>query len=680
MVTSDTDKASILNQYFISQSKLPPIPPGFRLPPLHFVTDSRISSIQTTEADVLKILKSLKIDKANGPDGISNRLLKSTAESLAMPLSKLFNLSLSQGKFPSQWKQANVSPIHKKDNRQHVSNYRPISLLSCISKVLEKVVFLKLYKYSSENSLLTEKNSGFKPLDSTINQLIHITNTIYEALNRKEDVCAVYLDVSRAFDKVYHPGLIHKFRQMGIEGPLLDWLQSYLSNRKQRVVINGSESDSGSPEAGVPQGSILGPLFFLFFINDIVNDIESLIYLFADDTSLMEAIKNITESFNKINRDLQRIQSWANQWLVTFNAVKTVFMYITLKQTRPLLPNLYFNNSQITEVTSHTHLGLTLSNNMSWCNHISRITNKASKCLTLLKRIRRIVPRSCLETLFTTMIRPILEYGCPIFDNCTTQQSLLLEKVQREGGLLCTGAYRRTNHVTLLSELGWSPLATRRKCQKLTIFYKMVNQLVPAYLSELCPMTVGQITSRNLRNSMNIQLTKSRITCFKRSFLPSSIKEWNQIPIEIRNSPTLQNFKTKITKVFYSEKNKLFSSCTGPNGINHSRLRMGLSALNSHRHNYSLINYKNCVYCNAPKEDALHYFLQCSYWHSQRVDLLTGLCSLIAPGIHYTLLPQLDAAYTLNLFLCGCNDYSSEVNQAIFTHVQKFIENTDRFL
>ena len=193
-----------------------------------------------------------------------------------------------------------------------------------------------------------------------MNQLISITHKIHEALEQGEDICMVFLDVSKAFDRVYHEGLLFKLASFGISGSLLRWFKSYLSNRKQRVIINGQESDWQHTTAGVPQGSILGPLLFLVFVNDIVDNLKTTPFIFADDTSLMEAISDPRHSFVKANQDLATLSKWASQWQVTFNALKTEYMIISLKPFPPDCPELVLNGTQITQVTSPTHLGLNI--------------------------------------------------------------------------------------------------------------------------------------------------------------------------------------------------------------------------------------------------------------------------------------------------------------------------------
>ena len=211
----------------------------------------------------------------------------------------MFNLSLDWGEFPSIWKRANVTPIHKKDSKSKTDNYRPISLLSCVGKILEKIVFKYMFNYFRDNFLISLHQSGFTPGDNTINQLVYLYHTLCEALDKKKDVRIVFCDISKAFDRVWHAGLVHKLRCMGIKGKLLNWLISYLQDRYQRVVIKGQTSAWGKIKAGVPQGSVLGPLLFLVYINDLVNEVRNNIKLFADDTVLFITVDNAEEGSSK---------------------------------------------------------------------------------------------------------------------------------------------------------------------------------------------------------------------------------------------------------------------------------------------------------------------------------------------------------------------------------------------
>ena len=236
-------------------------------------------------AEVESVLNSLPLGKASGPDTVNNKILKELSVELSSPFADLFNQSLSTSTFPDAWKEAYVSPIFKNGDRSIPGNYRPISLLSTIGKVFERIIFKQTFIYPNRNNILTSLQSGFVPGDATANQLVYLYNAFTEAIDSGKEVRAIFCDISKAFDRVLHGGLIHKLKCIGIHGSL-NWFSSYLSGRKQKVVIPGAQSNWQYIKAGVPQESILGPLLFLIFINDTVVDINANIRLFADDTSL----------------------------------------------------------------------------------------------------------------------------------------------------------------------------------------------------------------------------------------------------------------------------------------------------------------------------------------------------------------------------------------------------------
>ena len=227
---------------------------------------------------------------------------------------------MESGSFPSEWKKGNVVPIHKKDDKQCLKNYRPISLLPICGKIFEKLIFNEMFKFFIENELISPNQSGFKPGDSCINQLLAITHEIYKSFDDGFEVRGVFLDISKAFDKVWHEGLIFKLKQNGISDNLLNLLCDFLRNRKQRVLLNGQVSDWPDVRAGVPQGSILGTLLFLIYINNLSEGLSSNAKLFADDTSLFSVIHDSNTSALELNSDLARTNRWEFQWKMNFNS------------------------------------------------------------------------------------------------------------------------------------------------------------------------------------------------------------------------------------------------------------------------------------------------------------------------------------------------------------------------
>ena len=318
-ITDFTEKAQLFNDHFILQcttidtgSEIRQDTPGI---------STQIEDFAISEEKVLKIIRSLNPNKAHGWDGISTRMIKLSDSSLVTPLKIIFTNCLRSGVFPEIWKRANVVPIHKKNEKNLKSNYRPISLLPIFWKMLEKLVYNSLYSHLVSCDLLNPNQSGFRPGDSTVNQLISITHKIFEAFdyNPALDVRSVYLDISKAFDRVWHDGLIYKLKRRGVSGQLLSLIKSFLGDQNQRTVLNGQCSNWGDILAGVPQGSILGPLFFLVYINDLTADLKCNVKLFADDTSLFTIARETNEAAEHMNHDLQLITQWANDWRMSFN-------------------------------------------------------------------------------------------------------------------------------------------------------------------------------------------------------------------------------------------------------------------------------------------------------------------------------------------------------------------------
>ena len=291
IVTEDKDKAAAFNKFFSSAAQLEDS---------HAViedylqgTEATLDYITVTEQDVFDQLSSLDINKAYGPDGLSPRLFKEGRDLIAPVLCKLFNLSLNNGVVPKIWKRANVLPIFKKGEKERLNNYRPVSLLNCGAKVFEKVVFKYVFNHFKDNFLISTHQSGFLPGRSTITQLTELYHAFCKAVSEGKEIRVVFLDISKAFDRVWHSGLLHKLEKFGIKGKLLSWFTNYLKDRYQRVVINGQSSDWAKLKAGVPQGAVLGPLLFLVFINDIVYVIRHCkIRLFADNTCLFIEVQS----------------------------------------------------------------------------------------------------------------------------------------------------------------------------------------------------------------------------------------------------------------------------------------------------------------------------------------------------------------------------------------------------
>jgi len=316
-----------------------------------------------------------------------------------------------------------------------------ISLLPCISKVFERLLFNHIYDFLKTNSIINTHQSGFIPGDSTVNQLIAICHKLCCHLDGDDDVIGVFLDLTKAFDKVWHQGLLHKLQKIGITGSIFDMLVSYLEKRQQFVIIQGCKSNTRHIKAGVPQGSVLGPLLFLIYINDINENLTNVSFLFADDTSLFCPVekRNITRAAALVNADLERVNQWAKMWHVTINPTKTVVMPFSKKRHPPKLPVLILDGIPLQVVSSHKHLGITFMSTLNWSDHIDLITKKCSRLLAMLKRFKYRWSRLALETCYIHFVRPIIEYGNIIYDSCSIGQGKQIESLQQEAARLVTG-------------------------------------------------------------------------------------------------------------------------------------------------------------------------------------------------------------------------------------------------
>ena len=660
LVVDEIDKANVLNSFFASQSLLDEsaneLPNDY---PRH--VGPSINEIVITRAEVLSVLQKLSLGKASGPDGINNRILVEAANELASPLCNLFNQSIDISTLPSSWKTSNVCPIFKKDDPCLPSNYRPVSLLNSMEKVLEKLIFKHVFNYLKDTNFFTPFQSGFLPGDSTINQVTFLYNQLCKALDEGLEFRMIFFDISKAFDRVWHKGLIFKLQAAGIGGKLLSWFSDYLSGRSQKVVIPGGSSDFCSINAGVPQGSILGPLLFLVYINDIVNNIDSGINLFADDTSLSMVVNNPNITGAILQKDIDTINDWAVKWLVKFNPSKSESLIVSRKRNKPGHPNLFMSNIEIPSVQNHKHLGIFISNDGKWNFHVKNIIEKAWKRVNVMRRLKYCLDRSTLQVIYFSFIRPVLEYGDVIWDNVPQYQKEELDKVQNEAARIVTGCSKLVSLANLQKESGWESLLERRRKHKLILFFKMVNGLVPNYLSSLVPQ-YDNTTAYNLRNSNNLRNIYCRTNLYKKSFLPAVINDWNGLPLNIRNTNSISLFKSLINRDKPKSK-KLYNVGYRKVQIFHTRLRNNCSSLNQHLYWKNVIDSPLCS-CGSIESNQ-HYFFECKLY------LL----------IRNTLVQKLSDITTVNLqtILYGNENLSFYNNEIIFNEVHKYILDSKRF-
>ncbi len=617
-------------------------------------------------------------------------MIKLGDAALVIPLKIIFKNCLRRGVFPEIWKFANVVPVHKKNEKNVKGNYRPISLLPIFGKVLEKLMYDTLYSHLVTNELLNPNQSGFRPGDSTVNQLISITHTIFKAFdcNPPLDVRSVYLDISKAFDRVWHDGLIYKLKRCGVSGELLSLIKSFLKDRKQRTVLNGQSSNWGDISAGVPQGSILGPLFFLVYINDLTAGLKCNVKLFADDTSLFTVVEDSNIAATDMNHDLELIRKWAYDWKMSFNpdpqkqAVELVFSKKKIEIHHPVIR---FNNIPVMKVEEHKHLGIILDSKLSFSAHIKAAISKTRKGIGLLKCLSKYLPRHTLNELFKLYVRPHLDYGDVIyhipakvceFSGNTILPNLMekLESVQYSAALAVTGAWRGTSREKLYAELGWESLSSRRWSRRLTLFYKIMNSLSPAYTTDPIPQL--QQSQYSLRRQDVIGRIRARTERFQSSFYPNCLSEWNDLCPEIRLAPTIAIFKKRLLSIIRPPAKSVFG-IHDPVGLSYlTQLRVGLSKLNFHKFKH---NFRDTINPMCPTNDGIenteHFLLLCPSFEVQRRNLLVRVLALLRP-LGYVNIPN---EVLTQLLLYGDKDLPNDVNKNILELTLEFIKITGRF-
>ena len=369
--------------------------------------DVILEDIDFTEETVKDILDQLKESLAPGPDGIHAKVLKECSENLAQPLYLIFRKSLDEGVVPDDWKQANVTPIYKKGKKIDPSNYRPISLTSVPCKVMERIVKNSIIDHLEQNSLLSKHQHGFRSNRSCLTQLLEYFTEISDMLETGDPVDAIYLDCRKAFDTVPHKRLLAKLKAYGISGKILKWIESFLSNRSQRVSVKGVLSDPLPVLSGVPQGSVLGPVLFLIYINDLLDGVKSSGKLFADDSKIFRKISS-NQDKQILQEDLTRLHEWSRKWLLEFNESKCSVMH--LGRTNQGY-NYSINDTVLTESNEEKDLGVYVTSDWKSSTHVARVAAKANAAVGRIKKTFTYMDSDIFKAIYPGLVRSHIEYA-----------------------------------------------------------------------------------------------------------------------------------------------------------------------------------------------------------------------------------------------------------------------------
>jgi hypothetical protein len=489
-----------------------------------------------TTGEVKRALTLLDVGKAYGPDGLPPVVLRECSRVLAPVLTKLFRIVLKTNIFPNSWKHAVIQPVPKKGDPSDPTNYRPIAITSVVSKVFESLINSKLTKHLESHRLLSDHQYGFRSARSCGDLLAYVTDTWARSLSCFGESAAVALDISKAFDRVWHNKLISKLPSFGIPQNLCTLISSYLVDRSIAVRVDGHTSCSKHINSGVPQGSVLSPTLFLLFINDLLGTTANPIHSYADDSTLhmssafsappnqgtLRESRRLIE--DAINHDMASIVEWGNSNLVKFNASKTQCTSFSLKKLQ-FLPQINFNNSAIETSNSLSMLGITFHSDLSWKTHITSLAKAASQKLGVLFRFRSYFTSNQLLTLYVGTIRPCMEYCSHIWGSSPGIK--LLDRVEAK-------AFRLISSTPLTDHL--PSLSMRREVAALSLFYRYYFGRCSAELHNCIPPPL--VRPRSTRQATqshkySVVLYQTRIERYSKSFFPATSVRWNKLPEEL---------------------------------------------------------------------------------------------------------------------------------------------------
>ena len=484
--------------------------------------------------EITNILLLLPENKSPGYDFIDNKLMKYAAQYIARPVTYLFNLSLKQGKFPTEWKQAKICPIPKDAKSAFTApNSRPISLLSSLSKILEKVVSDHIWNYMETNNLFTHTQHAYRKNHSTETVLIDMTDAWLHALDQGKIVSILLLDFSAAFDLIDHTILVKKLSHYGFSQNSINWMKSYLYGRKQSVYVNGSFSSPRSTTCGIPQGSCLGPLLYIIYTNDLpLVLMDSNANMFADDTTITAVAESQTQLYDYLANDFKRVVEWVENNKLVLNTNKTKNMVIcTNKKRKRLGPwSLTYGGVQIDEVSEVKLLGVRIQNNLSWTAHITDLSKRVSKMAGMVGRIAGLISKDTLKVVSHSLIYSHINYCCVVWGNAALRDMKSLQITLNKAARMVLKCGYEIGTSELHSMMGWPTVLECVRQQAIALISKIQMSNKPVSIrSRLTLVRDGHQVNTRSRQKNHYVVAKIKTVMGSRSFIFWAVKLWNSL-------------------------------------------------------------------------------------------------------------------------------------------------------
>ena len=561
---SITDKHDILNAFnshfekaghiFDQQSSVfPPVSSECTIPastPSTSVLSFEFDTFQVS--DVLHALNTIDPKKSSGPDGLDPFLLKAAAPIIAEPITHIFNMSIGLNQVPVTWKQAYVTPLLKAGNQSDLNNYRPISNLSVLSKILESLVASQLKSYLDSLNILNNMQSGFRSRHSTVSATLKVFDDIKEALDNKLMCVSLFIDLTKAFDTVDHPLLINTLLRAGIGCNALKWFHSYLNNRSQIVKDGNIMSDPVTVTKGVPQGSVLGPFLFLVYINNICDKFKHCKYhLYADDTVMYACAPSAETAFSNLQSDFNTLQLALSDLKLVLNSGKTKTMiFSSARKKAPTLSINTLDGVAIQTVDTYKYLGIWLDKSLNFHFHIDHLAKKLKFTLGFLYRLKSCFSMASRKRLVAALFLSQLDFGDNIYRFASASILSKLDPLYHSALRYVTNSGFRTHHCTLYSLVGWSSLTLRRLQHWYILVYKIILGKLPFYLNQkFMPLE----SSHNLRSHRWFQykVPPIRTQAGKASLFYYGPWSWNdlQAKLKLETLISLNDFKLRVKEV-----------------------------------------------------------------------------------------------------------------------------------
>ena len=503
-----------------------------------------MEDLDISENDIRKHLLSLDPSKSAGPDNINGRIFKELAYDISPILKILFDKSIREGRLPYQWKEAHVIALFKKGSRRKPNNYRPVSLTSICCKILEKFVRDDIVKNLEKQGLFHKDQHGFRYGLSCCTQLLEVMEVWTRWFDMGLPWDAIYTDFSKAFDSVPHERLLQKVEAYGIQGNLLRWIRDFLSSRKQRVVLGGKYSNWQDVTSGIPQGSVLGPILFTIFINDMPDTVKSCMKLFADDAKIFKAIESV-EDFDMIQNDLNTLFKWSQIWQLPLNLDKCKGIHYGKNNPGH---NYTIGNKPLTIDTEEKDVGVLFDSTLEFRSHIKKMIAKANQRVGLIKRSFSKLNKESFKILYKSLIRPILEYCSVIWFPLFKHEALEIEKVQRRATKLIPNL-KELSYQERLKSLNITTLAYRRQRTDILQVFRIVKQIdrIPfdAFFSYNTQPTRG--------HSYKLDKPRASTKLRQNSFSHRVIDLWNNLPEKAVNCKTINSFKNALEKAWRND-------------------------------------------------------------------------------------------------------------------------------